>query len=300
MFNYGRKNKGERRKMKKKLLKRLTTVVVAVAMVATMATGFSVDVKAVSMPDCPLKGKSDDEVEAWLKELFDDPHVTIGPGGCRRDGDCSIIKTPASDDSHCVWECFQHFANTSYGTQVSGKYEFSHEGKTYCEYCGWEDPNPPAPPTPAPAPKKAETVEKEKPAKEVDRDTFKSEEPYGTAGITNSNSKVGDLKVHKVNSITETNQKFLADAFAKQHGKKARILTTVSLHPRRELGVDNGKKESLIYSNLEKKPQTVYAVCYNQTDKAYYLTGTLDKDGVATFPDFILRDATNVTIFVLE
>ena len=164
----------------------------------------------------------------------------------------------------------------------------------------------PAPPTPAPdptpAPSKSDDKKesKKEKVKDIDRDTFKSEAPYGTAGVTNTNSLIGDLKVHKVNGTIENNQKLLADAFAKQSGKKARILTTVSLHPRRELGVDNGKKEALIYSNLEKNAQPVYAVCYNETDKAYYLTGTLDKDGVATFPNFILRDATNVTIFVLK
>ena len=287
--------------MKKKLLKRLTTVVVAVAMVATMVTGFSVDVKADDHPSIVCDNAShwhhyyvyhvDEDsntvsVHFYTLESDSDP----GPG--------TKYQASADMDIRGDGYTWYYIFNTD---PVEGTCYFVNDSEEtgICPN-GGGDPDPDPTPTPTPEPKKAETVEKEKPAKEVDRDTFKSEVPYGTAGITNSNSKVGDLKVHKVNSITETNQKFLADAFAKQHGKRARILTTVSLHPRRELGVDNGKKESLIYSNLEKKPQTVYAVCYNQTDKAYYLTGTLDKDGVATFPDFILRDATNVTIFVLE
>lgn len=150
-------------------------------------------------------------------------------------------------------------------------------------------------PAPTLEPKKEKTIEEAKP---VDGDLFKSEEPYGTVGV--ANSRIGDLKVHKVNAITKHNQKFLADTFANRYGKKARILTTVSVHPRRDLVNENGNMEELIYSNLENKTQTVYAVCYNQTDKAYYLMGTLDENGVARFPNFILRDATNITIFVLE
>lgn len=150
-------------------------------------------------------------------------------------------------------------------------------------------------PAPTLEPKKEKIIEEAKP---VDGDIFKSEEPYGTVGV--ANSRIGDLKVHKVNAITKHNQKFLADTFANGYGKKARILTTVSVHPRRDLVNENGNMEELIYSNLENKTQTVYAVCYNQTDKAYYLMGTLDENGVARFPNFILRDATNITIFVLE
>lgn len=143
-----------------------------------------------------------------------------------------------------------------------------------------------------------EPLEEEK--EYIDYDTFKSEAPSGTVGVTNSNSKVGDLKVHKIDTKTEANQKLLADAFASQFGKRARILVSSSVYPRRELGVDDGKKEAIMWANLEKNPQAVYAVCYNQTDKAYYLAGTLDKNSVATLPDFILRPATNITIFVLE
>ena len=54
------------------------------------------------------------------------------------------------------------------------------------------------------------------------------------------------------------------------------------------------------YTNADDVAQPVYAVCYNQTDKAYYISGILDSNGVANLNDFILRDATNVTIFVLE
>lgn len=264
--------------MKNKLLKRLTTMVVAVAMVATMVMGVSVDVKAAGY-ECP-KGQAEksklncDEHQYHLyvhEEIESDRYLC-----CEYEGTEYYMTKNLSSDRF------------SSGNVEIGKWYACNSSFRDCYIC------------PNCGPKGEEVKEEKEEVKDVDHDTFKSEAPYGTAGVTNTNSKIGDLKVHKVNSITETNQKLLADAFAKQYGKKARILTTVSLHPRRELGVDNGKKESLIYSNLEKKPQTVYAVCYNQTDKAYYLTGTLDKDGVATFPDFILRDATNVTIFVLE
>lgn len=152
---------------------------------------------------------------------------------------------------------------------------------------------------PEPVSEPCSTKQKEAPAP-VDADTFKSEVPHGTACVANANSKVGDLKVHKIDAKTEVNQKALADAFAAQHGKKAKILVSTSVYPRRELGVDAGKKEAIMWANLDKKVQPVYAVCYNQTDKAYYLAGTLDKNGAATLPNFVLRPATNITIFTLE
>lgn len=152
---------------------------------------------------------------------------------------------------------------------------------------------------PEPVSEPCNTKQKEAPVP-VDADTFKSEVPHGTACVANANSKVGDLKVHKIDTKTEVNQKALADAFAVQHGKKAKILVSTSVYPRRELGVDAGKKEAIMWANLDKKVQPVYAVCYNQTDKAYYLAGTLDKNGVATLPNFVLRPATNITIFTLE
>ena len=296
--------------MKKRLLKRLTSIAVTVAMTVAMITGFSADVKAAEMTESEVIAL----VDKYLGELRCDDStyptardfITINSRStCSTFAGfiemCYENHTTIYDIDNYSWTTVVGEETIVQSVTITGKHLSVHlqmsaftEAVVYT--CTILTPDP----TPAPEPKKAEIEEKEKPAKEVDRDTFKSEAPYGTAGITNSNSKVGDLKVHKVNAITETNQKLLADAFAKQHGKRARILTTVSLHPRRELGVDNGKKEDLIYSNLEKNPQTVFAVCYNQTDKAYYLTGTLDKNGVATFPDFILRDATNVTIFVLE
>ena len=276
--------------MKKKLLKRLTSIAVAVAMTVTMVTGFSVSVYASPYGGCTQSGEINLKVtgDSWIDQ----------------NGDGRMWRCC---DARNIWLSTQESGVLKiYVDEETGYWEPKNQetGDYRCDVCGATVQWPYTPtPTPTPEPKKEDVKEdKEEPKKEkdVDRDTFKSEEPYGTAGVTNTNSKIGDLKVHKVNAITETNQKFLADAFAKQHGKKARILTTVSVHPRRALGVDNGKKEALIYANLEKNPQTVYAVCYNQTDKAYYLSGTLDKDGVATFPDFILRDATNITIFVLE
>ena len=109
------------------------------------------------------------------------------------------------------------------------------------------------------------------------------------------------MKVHSVDARTKANQEFLAATYAKNQGKRARILTTTGIYPRNKLTVnDLGAKKILSFVNLEKKAQTVYAVCYNQTDKAYCLTGTINANGTAVFPDFIARDATNITIFVVE
>ena len=130
-----------------------------------------------------------------------------------------------------------------------------------------------------------------------------SEVPYGTVLMLNTEDKsvLQDMKVHPVTTKTKTNQEFLTESYAKKLGKKARIILTKSIHPRNLLLKDQlGAKMILKWINLEKKAQPIYAVCYNETDKAYYLTGTLDANGTAVFNDFIAREATNITIFVLE
>ena len=140
-------------------------------------------------------------------------------------------------------------------------------------------------------------------SKYIDLDTNKSELPYGYVLMLNlEDMKVlQDMKVHPVDSKTNTNQQFLTQMFANQMGKKARILLTKSIHPRNPLTKEQlGVKKYLKWFHLEKKAQPIYAVCYNETDKAYYMTGTLDENGTAILRDFIARDATNITLFVLE
>lgn len=137
----------------------------------------------------------------------------------------------------------------------------------------------------------------------IDLDTNKSEVKYGTVFIHNKDNVKSfiDMKVFTPDARTKQNQQLLAMMYAQNAGKKARILETKSIHPRNTLlSTEVVAKKFLTWGNLEKKAQTVYAVCYNDVNKAYYLTGTLNANGVAVFTDFIANDETNITIFVLE
>ena len=164
------------------------------------------------------------------------------------------------------------------------------------------DPDPD--PTPEKKEKKSESKyvapKEENPAfTHPDREELKSILPQKSV-IALNGALYDDLKVFVANDTTKANQALLVNTFAQAAGKKARIFLTYSLYTSRMLGADNGKVRTLKWVNLEKNPQIVYACCYNQTDKAYFTPGILDKDGTATFNDFILRDMTNITIFVLE
>ena len=137
----------------------------------------------------------------------------------------------------------------------------------------------------------------------VDLDTNKSEVKYGTVFMHNKDDvkNFTDMKVFTPDARTKLNQQLLAMMYAQNAKKNARILDTKSIHPRNKLlATELGTKKFLTWVNLEKKAQPVYAVCYNNVNKAYYLTGTLNANGVAVFPDFIANDATNITIFTLE
>ena len=162
-------------------------------------------------------------------------------------------------------------------------------------------------PAPTPAPQNNssddEADDDKTESKYKDPDTNKSEVPYETVSILNSEDKsfLQDMKVYPVDTRTKSNQEFLAQYYAKKLGKKVRIFFTKSIYPRNPLAKDQlGKKMIFKWKNLEKKAQPIYAVCYNETDKTYYLSGTLDANGTAVFNDFIVRDATNITLFVLE
>ena len=279
--------------MKNKLIKSFSMTLVALATVVIVVMGVSKDVKADDWVEWPTKYQLGETTV--LLEYTEPSRGSWTENSGYYECSCHSLVV---DKSNKRINCPPPSAITYYLSSFDG------EEKTFtCPTCRGSvrvyEATPPAP-TPTPTPSKSE--DKKEAAKEapVDHDTFKSEAPYGTVGVTNNNSKIGDLKVHKVTAVTEANQTILANDFAKKAGKRARILTTVSVHPRRDLGADNGKMEALIWNNLEKKVQPVYAVCYNQKDGAYFISGTLDANGTAKLNNFVLRDATNVTIFVLE
>ena len=136
-----------------------------------------------------------------------------------------------------------------------------------------------------------------------DSDTYKSCLPAKSimARSAANASHIDDLKVHELSASDAANQKFLADSFATK-GKNVKIIASFGVFPRRDLAIgENGSAQTLIWNNLSyKTPNTVHAVCYNTTDGAYVINGTIDDKGVAVLTGFKLRPATNVTLYVEE
>lgn len=271
--------------MKKNLLKRLTTMVVAVAMVATMVTGFSIDVNGSTT----WKKYEGHGVKLWYDE--------------------AVVMVMFLDLGDYVLITCQDYDNC----EEHGQFEYNENfggwvDKITCPHIVTKDPNgsstPASTPTKKSENKKSEpkyvAPKEENPAfTHPDRVKLMSILPTKTVTTLNG-GLVDDLKVLAASDTTKANQALLVNNFATTAGKKARILVSDSLYSNRMLGADNGKTRTLKWANLEKTPQIVYALCYNQTDKAYFIQGILDKDGTSTFNDFILRDMTNITIFVLE
>lgn len=104
-----------------------------------------------------------------------------------------------------------------------------------------------------------------------------------------------DLKVHSVDERTLNNQKLMTEFMVRSD---AEIILTKGIYPRRDLSIsENGLTMSLIWNNLPKNQAgPVFAVVYNQTDGAYVISGNIDVNGKATFSDFILRNASTITI----
>lgn len=141
-------------------------------------------------------------------------------------------------------------------------------------------------------------------AESVDYDVNKSElPPYSVLTMIGTDgSTIMDMKAHKLDSITVTNQEFLANLYANRLGKKANVVDTYGVYYRNGLrSCEPVTKKVLVWNNLAYKTQgLIYAACYNQTDGAYYLLGYVNADGMAVFDGFIVNEATNVTIFTLQ
>ena len=145
---------------------------------------------------------------------------------------------------------------------------------------------------------------KEKKEPDIDYDTFKSELPSRSVLAINPDdtSKIIDMKVHALDKKIASNQELLANSFASQLGKKAKIVLSYGVYARSYVPMnEDGAKKTLVWNNLSlKTPGEIYAICYNQKDGAYYLAGTVDAKGTAVFNNFLYRDATNITLFTLE
>ena len=109
-----------------------------------------------------------------------------------------------------------------------------------------------------------------------------------------------EMKVFSLEGVTNANQYFLAQYYMKGIGKKAKILLSKNVCLGRELTAgENGILSTFTWKNLDvKQGQVVYAVCYNQKEHAYLISGIADSKGTVTFNNFVLRPATNITIFI--
>lgn len=138
----------------------------------------------------------------------------------------------------------------------------------------------------------------------IDGDTNKSELPPNTVVVKDKNDvkNYKDMKVHSLDKVTEANQQFLASYYANQMGKEASAILGYGVYVRSAIPTNEvGTKKLLVWNNLSyKTPGAIYAVCYNQKDGAYLLSGTVDKNGTATFDGYILRDATSITVFAVK
>lgn len=100
----------------------------------------------------------------------------------------------------------------------------------------------------------------------------------------------------------DVNQELLAKAFAASMGKTATIVTGVTVYPTRLLSKDeDGSIQTLTFKNVPGNTgDDVYGLGYNQTDGAYVMKTELDEEQTATFEDFKLRSATNLSIFLCK
>lgn len=135
-------------------------------------------------------------------------------------------------------------------------------------------------------------------------DRHPSEVPTKTILMAHTSGSLHDMKAHTLDTRTLTNQMFLANYYAAKYdsAKKAYPLINYGLYLRYKIPQSEyGQKTSVAWANVPyKTPGDIYAVCYNETDKAYCLKGTIDSNGTAVFNNFIIRDCTNVTLFVLK
>ncbi|MCQ2749922.1 MAG: hypothetical protein MJ246_08330 [Clostridia bacterium] len=107
-----------------------------------------------------------------------------------------------------------------------------------------------------------------------------------------------NVHVHDLNTNTASNQEMLARFYAND----AVILSNNCYVFGDECSFLYGNDAQLVISGIPRPSisSKVYAICYNQADKAYVIQGYYDYKGNVVFDDFILRSQTNVTIFISE
>lgn len=135
----------------------------------------------------------------------------------------------------------------------------------------------------------------------IDRDTYKSCLPSKTiiVGDASTPGSFFDMKAHEMSETTAANQDFLANLHPAAKGKKIKVISRFDIYPRRDLTTtEKGSVNTFTWNDLKNTtPGTIYAVCYSQNGGAYYLTGTVDAKGTAAFPNFIVNEATSITVF---
>lgn len=141
-------------------------------------------------------------------------------------------------------------------------------------------------------------------AAEKEREKEKTKSIYPSKSLVSNTianlKQTYDVKALNLSPRDDVNQQFLANSTAASHGKRAKIIANCAIYPNRDLSItENGSMQILTWSNLSyKTPGNVYAVCYNQIDGVYVISGTIDRYGTAKLINYRLRPATNITIYV--
>jgi len=241
----------------------------------------------VSAPDIRTKitnAKTDIEIVLTVPESIRDADKTYAIAK-NHEGKVTIFGTYDPDNKTISFSTkeFSDYAIISWKTDSKQKKEEKQEEKQYN--------------------KSDDKIEK-KEVVYIDYDTFKSELPSHSVLAINKDDMTifKDMKVHALDNATTTNQKKLAEYYAGQMGKRANIILTYGVYNRSDLPLNEiGSKKILTWNNLSyKTPGAIYAVCYNQKDGAYLISGSVNANGTAAFIDFIMNEATNVTIFTAE
>ncbi len=142
------------------------------------------------------------------------------------------------------------------------------------------------------------------PVEDETEDDLQSELPTGTITCVNMQEQddVWDLKAFSPNETSSVNQSILANAYIQElHGKNAEIIMMKDVYPRRNLSANESGNHCMMYwKNIGLPSKTcVYAVVYTEADGVYYLQSNVNDEGGLVFEDFILRDASTISLITI-
>ena len=143
------------------------------------------------------------------------------------------------------------------------------------------------------------------PIEDETEEDLKSELPVGTITCINTQKQdeIWDLKAFSPSETSTVNQSILANAYTQElHGKNAKIIMIKDIYPRQNLSaIESGNHCMMYWKNIGLPNSTcVYAVVYTEADGVYYLQSNVNEEGDIVFEDFILRDASTISLFTID